>query len=230
VSNPSCVSNAIEPESGVEIFSYRFTDYAGQSVASGMIITLFLEAFSLQICRHFRFWHLSNARKVSLKFGMTHKIIFMDMANKKQNEIAMNLTMAVKHLSVRLRAELQAKPEKLNMTQISILFHLHTNGSTTTTALASSEHITQQAISQIVASMKDAGWIKATPDPNDGRKTLLSITRSGEELRESLIDYCDEWVAKTMQAILNEKERAILFEATGLLERLANAKSSTRNA
>ena len=156
-------------------------------------------------------------------------IIFMDMANKKQNEIAINLTMAVKHLSVRLRAELQANPEKLNMTQISILFHLHTNGSTTTTTLASSEHITQQAISQIVASMKDAGWIKATPDPNDGRKTLLSITRSGEELRESLIDYCDEWVAKTMQAILNEKERAILIEATGLLERLANAKSSTRN-
>src|SRR5437667_12536581 len=72
VCNPSCVSNAIEPESGVEIFSYRFPDYAGQSVASGMIITLFLGAFSLQMCRHFRFWHLSNARKVSQKFGMTH--------------------------------------------------------------------------------------------------------------------------------------------------------------
>src|ERR1700687_6188527 len=76
VSNPSCVSNAIEPESGVEIFSYRFPDYAGQSVASGMSITLFLGAFSLQIWRPFRFWHLSHARKVSLKFGMTHICIF----------------------------------------------------------------------------------------------------------------------------------------------------------
>ncbi len=76
VSNPSCVSNAIEPESGVEIFSYRFTDYGGQSVASGMSITLFLGAFFLLIWRHFRFWHLSNARKVSQKFGMTHKGYF----------------------------------------------------------------------------------------------------------------------------------------------------------
>ena len=72
VYNPSCVSNAIEPESAVEIFSYRFTDYGGQSVASGMSITLFLGAFSLQIWRHFRYWHRSNARKVSQKFGMTH--------------------------------------------------------------------------------------------------------------------------------------------------------------
>src|SRR6266581_9408411 len=73
VSNPSCVSHAIEPESGVE-FSYRFTDYGGQSVASGVSITLFLGAFSLQIWRHFRFWHLSNARKVSQKFGITHSL------------------------------------------------------------------------------------------------------------------------------------------------------------
>ena len=63
VSNPSCVSNAIEPESGVEICSYRFPDDAGQSVASGMSITLFLGAFSLQICRHFRFWQLSWANR-----------------------------------------------------------------------------------------------------------------------------------------------------------------------
>ena len=75
VSNPSCVSNAIEPESGVEIGSYRFPDYAGQSVASGMSITLFLGAFSLQMCRPFRLWHLSPARKVSQKFGMTHMIL-----------------------------------------------------------------------------------------------------------------------------------------------------------
>ena len=65
--------NAIEPESGIEIFSFApLSDYAGQSVASGMSITLFLGVFSLQIWRHFRFWHLSNARKVSQKFGMTH--------------------------------------------------------------------------------------------------------------------------------------------------------------
>src|SRR5260370_27534090 len=33
-----------------------------------------LEAFFLPIGRHFRFWHLFDARKVSRKFGMTHRL------------------------------------------------------------------------------------------------------------------------------------------------------------
>src|SRR6266496_4821980 len=65
-------SNVTEPESDAGISSHRFTDYGGQSVVFGTIITQFLEVFFLQIWRHFRFWHLFDARKVSQKFGMTH--------------------------------------------------------------------------------------------------------------------------------------------------------------
>jgi hypothetical protein len=89
VYNASCASNAIEPESGVEIFSYRFPDYGGQSVASGMSITLFLGAFSLQIWRHCRSWHLSNARKVSQKFGMTHSCSLSPVCNCQTDILAL---------------------------------------------------------------------------------------------------------------------------------------------
>src|SRR6266496_3182034 len=65
-------SNVTEPESDAGMSSHRFTDYDGQSVVFGTIITQFLEVFFLQIWRHFRFWHLFDARKVSRKFGMTH--------------------------------------------------------------------------------------------------------------------------------------------------------------
>src|SRR6266487_4651088 len=67
-------SNVTEPESDAGMSSHRFTDYDGQSVVFGTIITQFLEVFFLQIWRHFRFWHLFDARKVSRKFGMTHSM------------------------------------------------------------------------------------------------------------------------------------------------------------
>ncbi len=41
-----------------EKLSYRFTGYDGHSVAFGTTITQLLGAFSLQIWRPFRFWHL----------------------------------------------------------------------------------------------------------------------------------------------------------------------------
>lgn len=66
------------------------------------------------------------------------------------------------------------------------------------------------------------------PDPTDGRKILLSITASGAVLRESLIDFCDEWAAKTMQAIFTREESRIVVKATDLLERLARAIISLR--
>src|SRR6266487_1263575 len=69
-------SNVTEPESDAGMSSHRFTDYDGQSVVFGTIITQFLEVFFLQIWRHFRFWHLFDARKVSRKFGMTHNRLF----------------------------------------------------------------------------------------------------------------------------------------------------------
>src|SRR6266487_2667289 len=75
-------SNVTEPESDAGMSSHRFTDYDGQSVVFGTIITQFLEVFFLQIWRHFRFWHLFDARKVSRKFGMTHKFLLRFSASR----------------------------------------------------------------------------------------------------------------------------------------------------
>ena len=72
LSNRYYASNVTEPASDAEKSSHRFIDDAGQSVAFGTTITQLLGAFSLQISRPFRFWQLSDAKKVSQKFGMTH--------------------------------------------------------------------------------------------------------------------------------------------------------------
>jgi len=134
-----------------------------------------------------------------------------------------NLTMTIKHLSVRLRAVMKENPHLINMTHTSILFRLHTLGPMTITDLATTENVSQQAMSQQVAIMKDAGWIESMRDETDGRRTFIRITKKGEARRKSFIQYCDDWVSQTADNIFSEEERETLRKSVVLLEQLANA-------
>ena len=97
------------------------------------------------------------------------------------------------------------------------------DGPTTAAALAGAEHVSQQAIAQNLAPLKAAGYVDATPDPHDGRKSLISATPAGRRLRESLHQSREAWLARAIEATVCEQERPALGKAIELLERLADA-------
>lgn len=147
----------------------------------------------------------------------------MDRTDESLKDAAARLSMALKHARARLRSELNADATGFTMTQLSILWHLTKMGPATSSDLAAAEHISQQAISQLIPPLKGAGLIEATPDPNDGRKVMLSITPAGSKLRESLLASRDAWLAQTIETTLTSKERAMLEDVITILERLADA-------
>ena len=55
----------------------------------------------------------------------------------------------------------------------------------TAAALAAAEHVSQQSISQGVATLKEAGLVQSERDATDGRKVVISLTPAGQDMFES---------------------------------------------
>jgi DNA-binding MarR family transcriptional regulator len=146
----------------------------------------------------------------------------MSSVSYTKHGLAVELTLALKHIRARLREESRTNANGLAVAQLSILQHLQHNGPMTAATLATSEHVSQQAIAQNITPLKADGLVATIQDSKDGRKILIDITPAGSKLRASVINSRNAWVAEAIDAILDKQEQAELHQAILLLEKLAN--------
>ena len=137
---------------------------------------------------------------------------------------AVRLAMAVSRLRSRIRIESGLRSTGIPISQLAVLGRIIDEGPTTAAALAAGEHVTQQAIAQSLATLTQRGLVEKRADPGDGRKSLVTATAAGRELRESLAVSREEWLAQAVDAAVLPGERPLLREAIGLLERIADVK------
>jgi DNA-binding MarR family transcriptional regulator len=133
---------------------------------------------------------------------------------------SVELTLAMTRLRARLRAESRSA-EGWTTSQLSALARIVREGPVTASALAVAEHVRPQSIGEIVAALKGGGLVAATPDPNDGRKTLLSATAAGRKLVRSLAELREAWLTRAIEAVVDESRRHELTAAVALLNSLA---------
>jgi DNA-binding MarR family transcriptional regulator len=110
------------------------------------------------------------------------------------------------------------------ISQLAVLARIIDEGPTTAAALAAGEHVTQQAIAQSLATLKERGLVEKQADPSDGRKSLVTATAAGRKLREALTESRKEWLTQAIGAAVKPEERPLLIEAIELLERIADVK------
>ena len=123
---------------------------------------------------------------------------------------AVRLAVAIKRLRARLREATSASMPGLPISQLTILQHLRNGGPTTAAALATAEHVSQQAIAQNLKKLKDAGLVQVMPDPDDGRKSLISVTDAGHRLFEAVIASRNAWLVQAIDAKIGANERTAL--------------------
>lgn len=109
------------------------------------------------------------------------------------------------------------------ISQLAILHRLHDEGPTTAAAIAATEHVSQQAIAQSVAALKEAGLVRGARDVTDGRKVLISVTPAGRKTIQRLLASRKAWLVQAIDAVITPKERRALEATIELLERLAGA-------
>jgi DNA-binding MarR family transcriptional regulator len=146
--------------------------------------------------------------------------------SKARNEAsdAVRLAMAVSRLRSRIRIEAGVGSTGIPISQLSVLGRIIDEGPTTAAALAAGEHVTQQAIAQSLATLKQRGLVEKQADPSDGRKSLVTATAAGRKLRETLTASREEWLTRAVDAAVKPEERSQLREAIDLLERIADVK------
>jgi DNA-binding MarR family transcriptional regulator len=143
---------------------------------------------------------------------------------RSQGEVsdAVRLAMGVSRLRSRIRIEAGLRSTGIPISQLAVLARIIDEGPTTAAALAAGEHVTQQAIAQSLATLKERGLVEKQADPSDGRKSLVSATAAGRKLRESLEVSREEWLTQAIDAAVKPGERPLLREAIELLERIAD--------
>ena len=125
-------------------------------------------------------------------------------------------------LKRKLRA--QAASGDLTPSQISVLVHLDRAGPTTVSALARLEGVRPQSMGATVASLDDLGLVKGSPDPSDGRQTILSLTARCESMIRSGRAARHEWLLRAINSKLTPQEQVQLKAALGLLSRIVDTE------
>ena len=136
---------------------------------------------------------------------------------------ALRLAMAIARVRARLREIDRSGSMGLTLSQLGIVNRLRRDGPATAASLAAAEHVSQQAIAQILTTLKRAGLVEATPDPADGRKCLLEVTDAGHALIGSILASRNAWLVRAVEQTVGPDERDALDRAIDLLERLADA-------
>jgi DNA-binding MarR family transcriptional regulator len=134
-------------------------------------------------------------------------------------EVAAALRVSIGLLLRRLR---QVRPDgELSLPEMSALARLDRSGPATSSALAKREQISPQSMGVTFAALEASGLVARHPDPEDGRRAVLTVTEAGQQV---LRDKRSARVAQLAQALssgFTPAELSQLMTAAPLLERLA---------
>lgn len=136
-------------------------------------------------------------------------------------EVAGALRVSIGLLVRRVR---QIKTEgELTLPESSALARLDRGGATTSSDLARLEQISPQSMGATLAALEARGLAERRPDPDDGRRIVISITEAGRQVLADRRDQRTQRLAHALTAGFSETEIHQLSIATPLLERLAQS-------
>ena len=133
--------------------------------------------------------------------------------------LAVELRAALGKLKRKLRD--QGGRNDLTPSQVSVLLRLEKDGPAAVSALARAEGMRPQSMSAIVAALLDARLVGGSPDPRDGRQTLISLSRKCERFLKQGRAARQDWLTTTIQKKLTVQEQEKLAAAVDMLARLA---------
>ena len=141
-----------------------------------------------------------------------------DPAAEPTSSLAEALRGSISRLNRRLREA--GNFGDFTLSQSKVLLHLERSGPATVTALADAEGMRPQSMSGIVSALKAAGMIEGSPDPADGRQTVLSLTDKCRKTVATARAAKQDWLVHVLQQKLTPAEQQKVAGAIALLDRL----------
>lgn len=122
----------------------------------------------------------------------------------------------------RLRRRLRevAPTQGLTPSQTSVLIRLGRDGAATASRLAAAERVRPQSMAATLAALAERGLVQRHPDPDDGRRHVVTLTDTGQERVHGDRLAREEWLVRLLRERYSEAERHLIVEAMILLDRL----------
>lgn len=136
------------------------------------------------------------------------------------HDVSAAVRIAVARISRRLRAE--KADDELSDAQISALALVVREGPATIGRLSERERVKPPSMNRTVNCLEEAGYVKRTPDADDGRKVVVVPTEEGLALVAETRRRRDAWLHKRLRTLTPE-QRATLAEAATILRELADS-------
>jgi DNA-binding MarR family transcriptional regulator len=137
------------------------------------------------------------------------------------NEVAAALLVSMGLLRRRLRQVPVAG--ELTLPETSALARLDRGGPTTASKLARVEQISPQSMGATLGALEARGLVGRRPDPEDGRRIVLSVTEAGREVLRNKRTARIEQISQALSDGFTPDELERLMAAAPLIERLAQS-------
>lgn len=105
-------------------------------------------------------------------------------------------------------------------TEMNIIGYLDRNPQSLPSDLAALEQVSAQAISQCLNNLEQQEFILRITDPKDKRKSLISLSKTGQLKLNQLKHTRDIWLQKTIEEKLSKKEVELLNQIIPVLEKM----------
>jgi len=144
------------------------------------------------------------------------------MTNKiNDTQLASDLRTVITRLIKKLRTKSETGL-KLSLTERSTIALLDQHKELLPNELASMEKITTQSMSQILNHLLELGYINKRISKTDKRKSIISLSKAGQNTLNKLRNEREEWLNQALQETCSAKELDALRRAIGPLTKLVD--------
>lgn len=117
----------------------------------------------------------------------------------------------------------RARREKKPASALSLLQVIAVGEAVRPSEIAARQHVHQSLVTRQIREMEDAGYVKVTANPADGRSCLVTLTRAGRKEMDRLIEIGLQRFALFVKDWGSDEVRAF----TELLEKLQRSMVAT---